>query len=114
MVAGLVLLLATTEPNPRLTESGVIRRFGGVCLSLERWDLFGWREIGQTYDVSDALNGDWHSPRSDPPCVVLESRVFQVRPPFDAPPDVYRLCGLADEEPCVEWRKVPFTGSPGP
>ena len=112
LTAGLIGLLALTGPNPDLEVSGTVRRFGGVCLELERWNLFGWRLVGQTHSVSDMQNGVWHPASNDPPCVDVEHREYLVRPPFDAPDGTYRLCGVVDDEPCVEFRRVPFRGTP--
>ena len=113
-IAALVLLLASTGPRPADEYSGVVRRLGGPCLELERWDLFGWNVVGQTYTVDDTRTGSWHRPMSDPPCMDLDDREILVRLPLDAPDDVYRLCGLADDRACIEFRKVPFEGTPGP
>lgn len=81
---------------------------------MERWDLFGWNVVGQTYTVDDTRTGTWHPPVENPPCMELADRQILVRLPPDAPSDVYRLCGLADERACIEFRKVPFEGTPGP
>ena len=112
LAAGLIGFLALTGPSPDLEVSGTVRRFGGVCLELERWNLFGWRLVGQAHSVSDMQNGVWHPATAEPPCVEVEHREYLVRPPFDAPNGIYRLCGLADEEPCIEFRRVPFRGTP--
>ena len=114
LVVALLVVLATTGPRPETEISGSIRRFGGVCLQLERWDLFGWRVIGQTHTVSDTQNGVWHKASDRPPCAAVPNQTYLVRMPFEAPNDTYRICGLADEQPCVEFSRVPFVGSPGP
>ena len=114
LVAALLVVLATTGPRPETEISGSIARFGGVCLELERWDLFGWRVVGQTHTVSDIQNGVWHEASDRPPCAAVPKQNYRVRMPFDAPNDSYRICGLADEQACVEFRRVPFESSPGP
>ena len=106
--------MIASAPNPDLQEAGIIRREGGVCLQLERWNLFGWSDVGQTYTVENILEGVWYESVEDPPCAQVPIQNWQIRPPFDAPPDVYRICGLADDLPCIEWHKVPFEGTPGP
>ena len=113
-MAGFLLLLATTGPNPDTVVSGTIRRFGGVCLELEKWRLFGWGVVGHTYTVADTQNGIWREPIDNPPCADVREQFYLVRPPFDAPDGTYRICGLVDEQPCVEFSRVPFVGSPGP
>ena len=87
---------------------------GGPCLELERWDLFGWNVVGQTHTIDDTRTGTWHRAVADPPCMELTDRQILVRLPPDAPEDVYRLCGLADDRACLEFTKVPFEGTPGP
>lgn len=114
LVVALLVVLATTGPRPETEISGSIRRIGGVCLQLDRWDLFGWRVVGQTHTVSDIQNGRWHKTSDSPACAPVLKQNYLVRMPFDAPNDTYRICGLADEQPCVEFRRVPFEGSPGP
>lgn len=113
-LAALFTLLASTGPRPDTEYSGVVRRLGGPCLELERWDLFGWNVVGQTYSVEDTMTGDWHDPVPEPPCAELEDRQILVRLPADAPNGVYRLCGVTDDRECIEFRRVPFEGSPGP
>lgn len=114
LVVALLVVLATTGPRPETEISGSIRRFGGVCLQLERWDLFGWSVIGQTHTVSDTQNGIWHKASDRPPCAFVPEQTYLVRMPVEAPNDSYRICGLADEQACVEFRRVPFDRSPGP
>ncbi len=113
-VAALVLLLASTHPRPADRYSGVVRRLGGPCLELERWDLFGWNVVGQTYSIDDTRTGTWHDAVPDPPCQSLDDVQILVRLPLDAPEDIYRMCGLADDRACIEFEKVPFQGTPGP
>ncbi len=114
-VAALVILLASTHPRPADEYAGVVRRLGGPCLELERWDLFGWNVIGQTYSVDDTRTGTWHDAVPDPPSRPFDDDVqILVRLPLDAPEDIYRMCGLADERACIEFEKVPFRGTPGP
>lgn len=114
LIGALLVVLATTGPRPSTEISGSIRRIGGVCLELERWDLLGWKVIGQTHTVTDTRNGVWHEASDSPPCSAVPKQTYLVRMPFDAPSDTYRICGLADEQPCMEFRRVPFVGSPGP
>jgi hypothetical protein len=114
LVIALLVVLATTGPRPETEISGSIRRFGRVCLQLERWDLFGWSVIGQTHTVSDTQSGVWHEASDRPPCALVPEQTYLVRMPFEAPNDSYRICGLADEQACVEFRRVPFDRSPGP
>ena len=114
LILALFVVLATTGPRPSTEISGTIRRIGGVCLELERWDLFGWKVIGQTHTVSDTQNGVWHEPSDSPPCSTVPNQAYLVRMPFNALNDSYRICGLADEQPCLEFRRVPFESSPGP
>jgi hypothetical protein len=70
--------------------------------------------IGQTSSVSDILNGIWSEPVETPQCADVPQRIWLIRPPFDAPDGAYRICPLADTEPCVEFSRVPFEGTPGP
>ena len=114
LAIALLVVLATTGPRPETEISGTIRRLGGVCLELERWDLFGWRVIGQSHTVSDTQNGIWHEVSDSPPCADVPEQNYLIRMPFEAPNDAYRICALADEHPCLEFRRVPFQGSPGP
>lgn len=114
LIIALAVVLVTTGPRPEIEISGSIGRDGGVCLELERWDLFGWRVVGQTHTLSDTQNGIWREASESPPCAVVVKQTYLVRMPFDAPSDVYRICGLADEQPCLEFSRVPFESSPGP
>ncbi|MEE8375778.1 MAG: hypothetical protein V3S26_05620 [Acidimicrobiia bacterium] len=114
LIVALLVVLVTTGPRPDTVISGSIRRIGGVCLQLERWDLFGWRVVGQTHTVSDMQNGVWHEASESPPCAAVLKQSYLVRLPFEAPNGTYRICGLADEQPCIELRRVPFRSSPGP
>lgn len=113
-IGALLLLLVSTGPRPADEYSGVVRRLGGACLQLERWDLFGWSVVGQTFTIDDTRTGAWKVPVPDPPCRELSDRQILVRLPRDAPDGVYRLCGLADDRACMEFRRVPFEGTPGP
>jgi hypothetical protein len=85
-----------------------------VCLELERWTLFSWSVVGQTYTVEDVASGAWHEAVDDPPCVQVSEQNYRIRMPADAPYDVYRLCGLADDQQCLQFKRVPFEGTPGP
>ena len=107
--------MSLTGPRPETESSGLIARTGGVCLQLERWGMFGWVIGGQTYSETDVTNGVWHSqPSSNPPCEAAPEADYEIRLPPDAAPDVYRLCGLADERGCLEFILDPTVGSPGP
>jgi hypothetical protein len=116
-VAGLAVaffaVLASTGPSPSLEVAGTVRREGGVCLQLERWSLLGWAVVGQTHTVSDVQNGVWHEAQEDPPCADVTQRLYLVRSPFDGPTGVYRVCGIADADPCVEFSRVPFESTRG-
>ena len=85
-----------------------------IILYLLGRQLFGWRVIGQTYTVADIQNGVWHPEVEDPPCADVREATYLIRPPFDAPEGAYRICPLLDTEPCIEFTKVPFEGTPGP
>lgn len=114
-LAGLFLLLSLTGPSPDEEVSGSVRRKGGVCLTLDRWGLFGWRSEGETRTVSDIQQGLWQTPIKPPPCQDVPIQTYLIRLPLDAADGVYRVCGLADESPCITVRKVPFDpGPPGP
>ncbi len=108
LAVALIVLLSATGPNLENQISGPLRRAGGACLSLEKWGLFGWRELGQTRTVHDTQNGIWHDPVAEPPCADVPHQIYLVRPPFDAPTGSYRICGLADEEPCIEFERIEF------
>ncbi len=114
-IAGLFLLLSLTGPNPDEEASGSVHRLGGACLTLQEWGLFGWTVVGETYTIADAQNGRWHIPTKPPPCQDVPVQTYLIRLPFDGPEGTYRICGLADDEPCVNVRRVPFDpGPPGP
>lgn len=115
LLVGLVVILAATGPRIDEEASGPIRRLGGVCLTLERWSLLGWQLVGESYTVADTQNGVWHEPTDPPPCAEVPHQIYFIRPPFDAPPGDYRLCGVADSEPCTEFRRIEFVNDePGP
>ena len=111
LAVALVVLLSSTGPRPDQEISGSVRRNGGVCLELEHWSLLGWTVVGQTHTVEDMQNSIWRPAQEDPPCASVPERQYLVRV-FDRPPGIYRVCGLADEHPCVEFRRVPFV-NPG-
>lgn len=108
LIVGVLAILASTGPMPDDEIHGTIRRHGGVCLRLERWDLFGWSVVGQTRTVEDVQSGAWHSPVDSPPCSQVPEQEYLVRLPFDAPFDTYRICGLADDRGCIEFRRIPL------
>lgn len=115
LLAGLVILLAATGPTIEEEASGPVRRLGGVCVTLERWSLIGWQMVGATHTVADSQNGVWHPLSESPPCVSVPEQTYFIRPPFDAPPGEYRICGLDDNQPCVEFRRIEFVNDePGP
>lgn len=113
LAAALVVFLASTGPRPSIEAASSVRRFGGVCLELERWSLLGWDVYGQTHTVRHMQDSDWQPTTRDPPCATVEQRSYLVRV-FDVPTGTYRLCGLADDGPCVEFRRVLPQGSRGP
>ena len=114
-LAGLLLVLSLTGPTAEREVSGSLRREGGVCLSLERWGLMGWSEIGQTHTISDVQNAVWNPPTEDPPCSPVPTQNYLVRLPFSGPDGTYRICPLADDNPCVIVERVPYDpGPPGP
>jgi hypothetical protein len=105
LAAGIAVLLALTGPQAEDEVVSSVTRPGGVCLQLERWGLFGWRIVGQTHTVAEMQASAWTEPVEDPPCAVVEERSYLVRV-FDQPPGVYRLCGLADDNACIEFRRA--------
>ena len=104
-----ISLMAFTGPRPDTeVSSPVITRTGGVCLQLEQWGLFGWVIRGQTYTGSDLAGANWRTPASsNPPCEEAPTAAQEVRLPDGAGPDVYRLCGLADDLGCLQFRFTP-------
>jgi hypothetical protein len=106
--AAVVLLMAFTGPNPETQVTSTVTRTGGVCLQLEQWGLFGWVIRGQVYTESDLANSDWHTPASSsPPCEQAPIAEQEVRLPASADPDVYRVCGLADDLGCLQFGFTP-------
>ncbi|HUG32073.1 MAG TPA: hypothetical protein VMM14_04205 [Acidimicrobiia bacterium] len=105
LAAGLTLFLALTGPLVDEEVDAVVRRTGGVCLELERWTLLGWTTVGQTHSVVDVRRSRWRRPVSDPPCATVPEREYLVRV-FAEPPGIYRLCGLADDNGCIQFRRV--------
>ncbi len=103
LAVGIAVVLALTGPRVDDEVASSVRRAGGVCLQLEHWGLFGWRIVGQTHTVSDMQSSSWKPPVDDPPCDDVAERDYLVRV-FDQPSGVYRLCGLADDHDCVEFR----------
>jgi hypothetical protein len=115
LAVAIVVVLAATGPRLEQEASGPIRRYGGACLQLERWGLLGWRALGQSYTVADIRDGTWHELQEPPPCAPVPDQTYMVRPPSDAPTGSYRICGLSDDEPCLEFRRIEFIpGPPGP
>ena len=114
-VVALFALLAVTGPNPETEMSYTIHRMGGPCLQLEKWGLFGWDVIGHTSRLTQVTEGDWQRPGVESDCQDIDDRLILVRLPPDATPGSYRICGLADDLPCMTVRAVPFEGTgPGP
>lgn len=105
LLGGFLTVLALTGPPTESVVTGTVRRTGGVCLQLERWSLLGWRVVGQTHTVDAMQGGGWQSPVDNPDCTDVEEREYLVRV-FDQPPGVYRLCGLADDQACVQFKRV--------
>lgn len=106
----LLLLMASTGPNPDQRLTSNFRRVGGPCLELEQWGMFGWKVIGQTHVLSQTTSGDWQAPTEDPPCNDIDDTQILVRMPLNAPFDEYRICGLADDRGCITFQLVPFFG----
>lgn len=103
----LIVVMATTGPRAGTETTGLITRTGGVCLQLEQWGLFGWVIVGQTYSEADASEGTWNTPpRASPPCEDVPEAEYAIMLPREASPDVYRLCGLADEAGCLTFSLV--------
>jgi hypothetical protein len=103
-----ILVMAFTGPSPETEVTSSVTRSGGVCLQLEQWGLFGWVIRGQTYTEPDLAEANWHTPASsNPPCERVAIAEQEVRLPDGAAPDVYRLCGLADDLGCLEFGFTP-------
>jgi hypothetical protein len=105
LAAGLAVLFAVTIPPVEHEVDAAIQRTGGVCLQLERWTLFGWRTVGQTHTVEDIRKSNWRPPEPNPSCAPVPERNYLVRV-FTEPDGVYRLCGLADDNACTQFRRV--------
>lgn len=105
LTAGLGLFLALTGPRVDHEVTSSMRRVGGVCLELERWTLLGWSTVGQTHSVRDMQSSSWQPAVDDPPCAQVPERNYLVRV-FRQPPGIYRLCGLADENGCAQFRRA--------
>ncbi len=102
---GFVTFLAITGPTVDQEVVSSVRRSGGVCLELERWTLMGWAVVGQTHSVRDMQSSTWQPAVDEPPCARVPERAYLVRV-FEQPPGTYRLCGLADENGCVQFRRA--------
>ena len=111
-----ILLMAVTGPRPPTqVTTATVTRTGGVCLQLEQWGLFGWVIRGQSHTASDTAEGVWHTPPSpNPPCEDAPIGEQEVRLPEGAAPDVYRVCGLADDLGCLEFGFSPAQAMPAP
>lgn len=105
LAAGLALFLAVTAPSVEEEIDAAVQRTGGVCLELERWTLFGWITVGQTHTVEDIRKSHWRPAASDPPCAEVRERDYLIRV-FTEPPGIYRLCGLVDENACVQFKRA--------
>jgi hypothetical protein len=113
--AAVILLMAFTGPNPETQVTSSVTRTGGVCLQLEQWGLFGWVIRGQVYTESDLADSNWHTPASsNPPCEQAPIGDQEVRLPQGAAPDVYRLCGLADDLGCLQFGFTPAEAAGAP
>ena len=110
-IIALLAVLVSTGPEGEVQISGNVRRFGGPCLQLEQWGLFGWEVVGQTLTVTQVTSGNWQIPVDNPPCSEVDESLLLVRMPLDAKPDTYRICGLADERVCLTVDVVPFEPS---
>lgn len=99
------MFLAVTPPRVDEEVDAAVRRTGGVCLELERWTLVGWRTVGQTHSVQDIRRSVWRPTVADPPCAPVPERDYLVRV-FSEPPGIYRLCGLADDNGCTQFRRA--------
>ncbi len=107
LIVGLVVVMATTGPRPEVEASGSVAREGGVCLQLEQWGLFGWVIVGQTYTQTDVTEGNWHTPpASNPDCEQVANADYEITLPSPSPSDVYRICGLDDNQPCLDFNLV--------
>jgi hypothetical protein len=67
--------------------------------------MAGWRTVGQTHTVQDIRRSVWRPTVPDPPCAPVPERDYLVRV-FSEPPGIYRLCGLADDNGCLEFRRA--------
>lgn len=105
LAAGVALFLGLTGPEVDEEVTSSLRRSGGVCLELERWTLLGWSVVGQTHSVRDMQSSSWQPAVDDPPCAEVPERHYLVRV-FAQPPGVYRVCGLADDNACFQFRRV--------
>lgn len=105
MAAGLAVIMAVTAPPVDEEVEATVRRSGGVCLQLERWTPFGWATVGQTHSVADIRNSLWRPSVENPPCAAVPEREYLIRI-FAEPPGIYRMCGLADDNACMEFRRV--------
>lgn len=110
-IVALLVVAAMTGPNPDEERTANFRRLGGPCLQLERWGLFGWTVIGHTHSLTQTTNGNWQPPTDDPPCQDLDDSLILVRMPLDASPDVYRLCGIADDRACFTFHLIEFVST---
>jgi hypothetical protein len=105
LAAGLAVFLAVTEPPVDGEIDAAAQRAGGVCLELERWTLFGWSTVGQAHTVEHIRKSSWQPAVQDPPCAQVPEREYLVRV-FTEPPGIYRLCGLADDNGCIQFRRA--------
>ncbi|HEX6221265.1 MAG TPA: hypothetical protein VF115_09240 [Acidimicrobiia bacterium] len=105
LAAGLVVILAVTAPPVDEEIDAAVQRAGGVCLELQRWTIFGWSTVGQTHTVGHIRKSNWRPAVPDPPCAQVPERDYLVRV-FTEPAGIYRLCGLADDNGCVEFKRA--------
>jgi hypothetical protein len=111
----LAVIMSFTGPDPEFEATSEITRVGGVCLQMEQWGMFGWVIVGQTYSEQDIARAEWRTPpSSNPPCEDTPEVEQQISLPPDAQPDVYRICGLADELGCLTFTLAQPEETPEP
>ena len=111
----LTVIMTFTGPDPQVEATGEITRVGGVCLQMEQWGMFGWVIVGQTYSEQDIARAEWRTPpSSNPPCENTPEVEQRINLPADAVPDVYRICGLADELECLTFTLAQPEATPEP
>ena len=70
------------------------------------------QSVMPTVDLSTYLSGtaadqedaNWRNPpRLSPACEIVPEDEYLITLPANSPADVYRVCGLGDERPCLEF-----------